>query len=281
MIIKLYKKHLAISLCLCVIFCTSVAAKQSTDKICYKLPIIMYHHISKSKGALGSYVISPETFENDIKYLSENGYKSVTAKQLIEFTNKGTPLFDKSVMITFDDGYESFYAYAFDILKKYNFTAVLSVIGSQADKYSSINDHNILYSNCSWDQLKQMQDSGIVEIGNHTYDLHTFGQRKGCKIKKGEDINEYKAMLKKDLLKNETQMKNRGIDCYVFTYPFGKTCDSAKTVIEQLGYKISLGCEEKINLLYKGNPKQLQNMKRFNRAEGKSSEQFFNRIINN
>lgn len=281
LVIKLYKKHLAVCLCLCVIFCTSVAAKQSTDRICYKLPIIMYHHISESKSASGNYVIKPETFENDIRYLSQNGYKTITAKQLIEFEKKGTPLFDKSVMITFDDGYESFYAYAFDILKKYNYTAILSVIGSQADKYSSIEDHNISYSNSNWNQLKQMQDSKVVEIGNHTYNLHSFGERKGCMIKPGEDEYEYSQMLRKDILLNKSKMESRGIESYIFTYPFGKKCESAEKVIKQIGYEVSLGCEEKVNLLYGSNMDELQNMHRFNRPEGKDSQQFFSKTLNN
>ena len=85
-----------------------------------KLPIIMYHHISKSSARLNDFTISPEQFEKDMLYLKENGYETISVNQLLNYVYKNEPLPEKPIMITFDDGHESFYEYIYPMLKQYN-----------------------------------------------------------------------------------------------------------------------------------------------------------------
>ena len=94
------------------------------------LPVLMYHHILESSSRLGDYVISPQQFEADLQFLSVHGYQTVTVLDILRLVQTGGPLPEKPVLITFDDGYESTYAYAFPLLKKYGMTAVVSIIGS-------------------------------------------------------------------------------------------------------------------------------------------------------
>ena len=84
----------------------------------YELPIIMYHHILKEKSKQGKFVVSPDEFEADLKYLKKNGYTAITADTLIRYHEDGEPLPDKPVMITFDDGYLSYLEYAVPLLEK-------------------------------------------------------------------------------------------------------------------------------------------------------------------
>ncbi len=244
-----------------------------------ELPIIMYHHISKDKSALGDYVISPEQFENDIKYIKELGYTSITPEELAEFADGKSELPKKPIMITFDDGYLSFYEYAYPILKKYNMKAVLSVIGKQADIYSQCDDCNVNYAHAKWNQIKEMSDSGLVEISNHSYDLHIMGNRKGSMIKSGEDESSYKTMLVNDLNLLQKKINEAiGKEPICFAYPYGKTCKQSYDIIKKTGFKVSLGCEEKINYINNENP-DLYKLGRFNRASGKSSKDFFKKIL--
>ncbi|MBR2038566.1 MAG: polysaccharide deacetylase family protein, partial [Lachnospiraceae bacterium] len=92
---------------------------------------------------------------------------------LADYVENGTMLPEKPVLLTLDDGYENNYTNAFPLLKKYNMKAVISLIG----KDMRLNEN----------QLKEKHDSGLVEIGNHTYDLHSIsGDVKDADKKPGE-----------------------------------------------------------------------------------------------
>ena len=89
-----------------------------------KLPIIMYHSLLNDSKLQNEYVISPEIFENDLKYLKNNGYSFLTVDDLIKYTSSDITLPEKCIMLTFDDGYYNNYYYAYPLLKKYNAKAV-------------------------------------------------------------------------------------------------------------------------------------------------------------
>lgn len=89
------------------------------------LPSFTYHHVDpKLKNEIA---IRPATFEAQLKILSNLGYHTITARQLVDHQTKGTPLPDKPVMITFDDGWRNQYTYAWPLLKKYGFTATFFI----------------------------------------------------------------------------------------------------------------------------------------------------------
>ena len=138
-----------------------------------ELPIIMYHGLLKEEKRQGQYVISPDLFEQDLKYLQENGYTTVVVADLIDYVKNGKELPDKPVMITFDDGYYNNYLYAFPLLKQYNSKMVLSPIGRYTDEYTQNKDTHANYAHCSWDAVREMMESGLVEFQNHSYNLHT------------------------------------------------------------------------------------------------------------
>ena len=243
------------------------------------LPIIMYHHISEKSSALGNYVVSPEQFENDLKYIKELGYTTISVDELIKFSEGKFNMPEKAIMITFDDGYLSFYEYAYPLLQKYNMKAVLSIIGRYTDLYSECDDHNVNYAHVTWDNISEMSKSGLVEIENHTYDMHILNERKGCTIKSGESEDCYKTTLSSDLTIVQEKIKNAtGKTPLAFTYPFGRMCKQSYDIIKGMGFKVSFGCEEKVNYLDKENP-DLYKLKRFNRASGKSSAEFFKNIL--
>ena len=80
-----------------------------------EIPILMYHHLEENIN--NNTVISPENFENQMKLLKMEGYHAISAQQLYDYLNGQTPLPQKPVLITFDDGYFSNYEKAYPILK--------------------------------------------------------------------------------------------------------------------------------------------------------------------
>ena len=243
------------------------------------MPIVMYHHIQKSSKKLGNYCISPEQLREDFQYIKDHGYTPITSRELLNFMDFGQPLPEKPIMITFDDGYLSNYVYAYDLLREFNLKAVISIIGSQTDKYTEIDDKNATYAYINWETALEMQESGYVEFANHTYDMHTQYPRKGCKRLGGESIDDYTVCLTNDIMTLENKMyEYLGKRSAIFTYPFGAVSDCCPDIIRGLGFRITLGCEEGMNRLSQ-NPDCLYGLKRYNRAHRYSTEDFFNTVF--
>ncbi|MCI8648771.1 MAG: polysaccharide deacetylase family protein [Anaerotruncus sp.] len=235
------------------------------------LPIVMYHHILKESSRLNAYTISPEEFRMDLQFLQDNHYTPIVIQDLLDFVQGKSDLPDKPVMITFDDGYESFHEYAYPILQEFGFPAVFSVVGTYADQYSAVDDHHIRYSHCTWEQLRQMHEEGLVEIQNHSYNLHlNQNGRHGSMRKQGESEADYTAMLIQDLSQMQQDCAEQlGWLPTCFTYPFGQISPEALPILKQLGFSAALTCREKINYLT-GDPEQLYHLHRFNRPHNTS-----------
>lgn len=272
----------SLSLALLVSICGLVAriaipAEASAEAQKIELPIAMYHHILQEQARLNPYTISPDEFRQDLQYLKDNGYQSIVMQDLIDYVNGESSLPEKPVMITFDDGYESFYQYAFPILKEMGFKAVFSVVGTYVDQYSYINDHHICYSHCTWNELAFLQKSGIAELQNHSYNLHMLENgRRGAMKKLGENDTEYRNVLISDIgkMQDECSKYLGGWLPTTFTYPYGLISDEALPIIKEMGFKAALTCEEKINYL-SGNPEELYHLRRFNRPHGTSLQSIF------
>jgi peptidoglycan/xylan/chitin deacetylase (PgdA/CDA1 family) len=244
------------------------------------LPVIMYHNISEKSHLLGTYTVSPEVIESDIKYLLDNGYTTVSCEEVLSYCKGEGELPEKPIMLTVDDGFESFYAYMYPLLKKYGCKAVISPIGSCIDSFTEQEDHNLDYAYLTWEELKEMSDSGLVEIANHTYNLHSDDKgRIGCGRKRGEGDADYRAVLTGDIGKMQTKIKQfTAMDCTVFTYPYGKISDGSEEVLKELGFELVFTCNGKVNYL-KQEESDIVVLGRFNRPNGKSTYDFFNKYI--
>ncbi len=245
------------------------AAKR--DKV--EVPILMYHSVLRSSNTHGNYIISEAAFEADLKYLKDNGYTTVVMQDLIDYVHSGKTLPQKPVVLTFDDGYFNNFSYAFPLLKKYNSKAVLSLIGYYTDLYTKTPDENPSYSHVTWENVKTMMESGLVEMQNHSYNLHTTDKgRNGTKKKKGESNAQYKAVLTEDLGKLQDLFKtNTGYTPNTFTYPFGSVSNASFDIIKEMGFKASLSCESGMNTITR-DPESLYMLKRYLRTPKKSAE---------
>ncbi len=244
--------------------------KAKKDEV--EVPILMYHSILRSSSINSDYIISEAAFENDLKYLKENGYTTIVVKDLIDFVEEGKSLPKKPVILTFDDGYFNNYTYAFPLLKKYNSKAVLSIIGYYTDIYTTSPDENPGYAHVTWENAKEMIDSGLVEMQNHSYNLHTTDMgRNGSKKKRGESTEEYKAVLVEDLGKlQDAFKKNTGYVPTTYTYPFGSVSNDSFDIIKEMGFKASLSCESGMNYISR-DKECLYMMKRYLRTPKKTA----------
>ncbi len=279
---KIYNALLICLICFCLllssIFRNFVPYKEASVSQVEKLylPIFMYHHV-KEKG-LGKDTISPSEFEADLKYLNDNHYNTITMRDLLDFVKDGKTLPENPVILSFDDGYYSTYKNVFPLLKKYNMKIVLSIVGKTADDFSRVKDENVEYSHMSWTQLNEVLSSGLVEVQNHTYKLHSFNSiRVGCNQKKGECFEDYETSLKDDLILLQEKIKeNTGTTANTLAYPYGAYNDNTIRIMKEIGLEAGLTCRYGVNVVTRD--MNLFELRRICRAHGTSVQKLLEKL---
>lgn len=122
-----------------------------------KVLVLNYHKIDNMNISLS---VLPEDFDEQMKYLYEHGYHTITPDELYDSLEGTGTLPDNPVLITFDDGYRDNYDNAYPILQKYDFKATVFVVTSFLGKYPNY---------MTWDQAREMDANGI-SIESHTVD---------------------------------------------------------------------------------------------------------------
>ena len=253
---------------------SSTASATSPEPAMVEVPMIMYHSLT---GSGGSTSISVEAFEMDLKYLQENGFEAVTLSQLADFVHHAVPLPKRPVVLSFDDGYYNNYALGVPLAEAYQMPMVIAVIGKDTALWSINPSEDMRHGHVTWTEISQMVESGFVEIANHTWDLHKNEcGRRGASIRVGEDISAYHAVLREDIGRlQEALTEYCGVTPIAFVYPFGAICPEASELLEELGFLLTLSCEEGINKITQGDAACLYNLKRYNRTAERSVEEIF------
>lgn len=259
-----------------VMLYSTVSAGEERDatECIAEVPILMYHAICENPSKEGKFVITKKAFEEDLKYLKQAGYNTISFSELISFVENNIPLPENPIILTFDDGYYNNYCYAFPLLKEYNAKAVISIIGKYTDLYSETPEENPNYSHITWEQAREMCDSGLVEIQNHSYNSHTTDKgRNGTKKKSGESEAAYIEYIYSDVGKLQEEInRNLGYTPTVFAYPFGSVSEASYDILKGMGFKATLSCSEKINEIHMGDSDDLYMLGRFLRTNKRSAE---------
>lgn len=213
------------------------------------VPVLMYHHVTPSGGAIN---VTPEHFRDQLIWLRDNGYNSVSTEQMANHFN-GKSLPKKSVMITFDDGYLDNYVYAWPLLKEFGFTATIFIVTSwigsgDARAYAQFNgtDDNLPYTpthdECKqhmansefdkfalrWSEIKLMRDSKVCEFHSHTH-THTRWDK--------QDVDK-NARMQDELSQSRIALNdNLGFSSDHLCWPQGYFDDDYIQIAHQNGFK--------------------------------------------
>lgn len=187
---------------------------------CTTLPTLMYHHIEEVAKATAEHhpnlAVSPEIFRAQLTYLSSHGYKTVFPDSVINFFDQGVKPTSKSVILTFDDGYDDFYTNVFPLLKEFGMKAVLFLPTGLTNNPGYL----------TWNQVTEMANSGKVFIANHSWSH------------KSMDSGETHA--EKEIKTADAQLFDHGLNTpKVFAYPYGTTSEYSIKDLAMLGYKIA------------------------------------------
>lgn len=232
-------KRRALALCLAAVILAGAAAgvylhRRGADiPAGSALPILMYHHIVTNEAdCTNDMIVTAAQLEEDLRWLQDNGYTTILPRDLVS----GAALPEKPVLLTFDDGYRSNYELLYPLLQKYGMHAAIAVITSLPD---SGNDAYL-----TWDMCREMADSGLVEIGSHTNNLHNLGELQGnykiggpngIERKSGESDSAFQTRVLDDLQKSHDLIEEQlGREVTFFAYPFGVTEPDAEALLETL-----------------------------------------------
>jgi len=252
-------------------FCGSLMANElpnpcSRDRNPNDFTIFSYHEIAEKSETLDStYAVSTASFEAQMRWLIDDGYHFIKIDDIINARKHNKPLPSKAVLITFDDGYQSVYANAFPIIKKYQIPTVIALVGSwlQATDKVDFDGHLIDRSKfLSQKEIKEMVASGLIEVGSHSYFLHrgvlgnTQGNMEPAAItrqwlpdkKVYEDDKSYQQRIYADLKTNNDFLKKyTGQKPRVMIWPYGEYNMEVRKIAESLEMPIGLTLDDGSN----------------------------------
>ncbi|NBD24842.1 polysaccharide deacetylase family protein [Paenibacillus glycinis] len=210
--------------------------------------VLMYHEVEQRPHDAGS--LSAAKFERQLALMKRNNFHWITMSQYRDFILRGSPVPDNAVLLTFDDGYESFYRYAYPILRKQGAPATSFLIVGTVG-----NPRHAGVPKLNWEQVKEMGRHGI-SFYSHSYDSHKYEptDAKGAHSiaaltgpvylkDKGrrETMKEYKQRVKADLTQaNAVLDRELGAPNHVLAFPYGAFSKPLLAICAQLGIDVTL-----------------------------------------
>jgi peptidoglycan/xylan/chitin deacetylase (PgdA/CDA1 family) len=183
------------------------------------VPILVYHNLAPvSKGRM---ILSAKSFEEQMRYLKSHGYRVIGLRDYMEFISLKRQLPQKSVLLTFDDGYRSFLQYAYPVLKELGFTATLFIytdyVGAGNNAFS-------------WADLKKLAAEG--------FDVQAHSKSHGDMVRgASEPVKEYERRLEAELSQPKALFqKNLGFVPDALAYPYGRQDDAVAQRTKERGY---------------------------------------------
>ncbi len=206
---------------------------------------------------------------NQFAWLREHHYHPVSLQQILDAKNGLKPLPEKAVLLTFDDGYRNFYYRIYPILKQFNYPAIFALVTSWLE---TPDNQMVHYGNelkprsdfLTWQQVKEMMDSGLIEIASHSHDLHhgilanvqgntqpaATTRQYFADLQRYETDAEYRHRVAQDLKTSaDILLQRTGKRPRVIVWPYGDYSLETINLASQAGMTVSVGLGVGINPL--------------------------------
>jgi peptidoglycan/xylan/chitin deacetylase (PgdA/CDA1 family) len=185
-----------------------------------RIPVLLYHDISDR--ALDGYSVSPSAFAAQMERLYSYDYRAVSLRDLNDLPKERA---GKVVVITFDGGYASFMEYAFPLFEDCGFRATLNIVGRYVGAFMPVGGNRPMLS---WDEYRFLNESGLVDLGCNTHNLHV---RPGV-VQYSERTIEDDLHLFVDVFTREIGRKPD-----ILAWPFGAYSRDSMKIAEKLGFR--------------------------------------------
>ncbi|MFE8100669.1 poly-beta-1,6-N-acetyl-D-glucosamine N-deacetylase PgaB [Brenneria goodwinii] len=227
--------------------------------------VVLAYHDVEDDGADQQFMsVRTSALNEQFVWLRENGYQPVSVDDILRARSGGKPLPAKAVLLTFDDGYSSFYRRVYPLLKAYRWPAVLAPVGAWLDTpegqavdfggQPTPRDRFLF-----WRQVREMSQSGLVEIGAHTYAQHKghvanpqanmepYAVSRGYDphARRYESVADYRRRINDDVALITQRISDvTGKAPRVWVWPYGAAGGEALKIVRRHGYQMALTLEK-------------------------------------
>ena len=194
------------------------------------VPVLSYYRLSKNKPS--KMAITRDDFKAQMKYLKDNDYHVITLDQLLGFIDYQEQIPEKSVAITFDDGWISIYDIAVPILKEYGFPATIFIYTDFVGGGKAM----------SWKHIKELSEAGF------DIQCQTKTHRNLTVLKNKESFKQYFNSLEMEISYPKKLIKEKlNKECNCLAYPYGKTNNLVIAMLKKHGYRAAFTVDNKSN----------------------------------
>lgn len=200
------------------------------------IPVLTYHHLLKNEENKRfrhtSTTTSDVAFSNQMTYLKQAGYDTISLYQLEAYLKNQINLPGKAIVLTFDDGLKSVYRYAYPVLKDYGFRATAFIISSRIKRHpQKWNPDSLQFMSVS--ELKQIQD--VFDVQSHTHFLHrTDGNRQPILLSRSLHNIEF------DFERSRRALSQFNPHVLYLSYPFGGYNQRAIQAAQDAGFHLAV-----------------------------------------
>ncbi len=227
--------------------------------------VLCYHEVRDDvRTSADPYAVDAAELASQFAWLRAHDYRPVSLDDVLAARRGERALPEKAVLLTFDDGYRSFYTRVYPLLQLYRYPAVLALVGRWMETPAG---ENVEYGDAhlpradflAWDEVREMTRSGLVEVASHSYDLHRGiranpqGNLQPAAVTRAydpatgryEDENAYRARVRADLaraaqlIERETGRRPRAI-----VWPFGAHSGTTAAIARELGMSLAFTLED-------------------------------------
>lgn len=259
-----------------VLFYLQADAVLEADEV--RLPILIYHDFSEEEINQNPLIVGRENFRRQMKYLKENGFHAVSPEQIVDFVENGVPLPKNPVWITIDDGYESNYKIAYEVLKEFDTKATIFMIGHAVGTNTYKETGAPMPSYLTLEQGKEMIASGLVSIQSHSMDMHQVEDyekyrnnkeiRTSAVRKDFDTVESYISYFTKDTEQSKKQITQEFHEKWLaYSYPLGHYDELSERLLAESGIKATVTVEHGVNILKIHSPDSLRMLKRMNMTD--------------
>ena len=252
---KIANKILVFLLIITATLCVDVSSASA-----YEGTVILCYHDMPEEVRLDNYGVDQKSFIDAIEYFKSHGYTFISLDDLVKAKIGEITLPEKTILLTFDDAYKSFYDFVYPILAEYKIASVLAVPSSWIEgKKPELVEHELM----TWVQIREVANSPYVEVVSHTHDLHCgviynpqgnklsaavnrwFNKEKGTYEGRNEYIKRIYDELKasKALLEEKTGQAVRAL-----AWPYGHYNEESAKQARKAGLEIQFTLNDKLTV---------------------------------
>jgi biofilm PGA synthesis lipoprotein PgaB len=255
---------------------------------------IAYHDVEDRDPDQAVVAVRTERLIQQLAWLRENGYQAVSVDQILRARQGGPELPAKAVLLSFDDGYASFYTRVMPLLRSYQWPALLAPVGAWVDTPAGqavdfAGERRPREQFLTWDQVREVAASGLVEIAAHTDASHqgvlanpqgnlqpaAATRRYNPQSGRYESEAEFQARLRSDVARISEKIRvATGRAPRVWVWPYGAADGTALRVVGEQGYQMALTLDDGLDTL-----DNLMSSPRFLVASDPDGQRFANSIV--